>query len=141
MAVVATPLIAMFLYVEPEMDFTDVALNHQGTFHVNDTVWLSFTVSGMNVKDDRIHVAATLTVYPVNTPTPPKGKMIFKRNIADIDAEVQDRNPTVNISANFTADHPGRFVIEVSVIDLIRPRWRDGSGPRQAHLHSEITVV
>jgi hypothetical protein len=51
MAVAATPFIAMYLYIEPEMVLTDVIVQNDGNLHANDTIRLSFGASGMNVRD------------------------------------------------------------------------------------------
>jgi len=141
LAVAATPLIARFLYMEPEMEFTDVIIENDGNLHVNDTVWFSFSASGMNVRDDRIHITSTMTVTVYENNSGPPHKIINERKIADIDIEVQKRNPTVDISANFTADNPGRCMIELSIIDWMRPKWREDSGPRQAFVYAETTVT
>ena len=142
LAVAATPFISMYLYIEPEMVLTDVIVENDGNLHANDTILLSFGASGMNVRDRRIHVTSTLSVYPHNHPrkTMDEAPITYDRKIADIGIEVRTRDPTVNISANFTVEYPGGYMVELSVIDWMRPKWREDSGPRQAFLYAGITV-
>jgi hypothetical protein len=66
--------------------------------------------------------------------------IIYDRKVADTGIEVRTRDPTVDISANFTVEYPGGYMIELSVIDWMRPKWREDSGRRQAFLYADITV-